>query len=337
MPAAHAGPRFGLGRSEASGAPRVQDLFGAAVDVGEHVLAAADQFGPGPDAVADGDGTALDEPFGQAAVKHADIAVPHGPEGPPDPRGARRADRIVDDDPIISRDPHCGHGEGEGSRVGQHVGQVDRFVGDGVDVEEARTLNAAFEELRGGISSGGSGGDGCRRAPRPCRGSRRAIRLRRGRSRPVPLLEVHVDAPVVPALLLDLADSHPSDLPGVRDMRPAAGLKVDVPAYPEHAHPSGPARRCDRHGPYEVRVRVEFGLVDPKRLDREGCPRIRALTASPTASLSSVASGRSKSSRLLDSPIDPPVTPPCDNRGEPMQAGVHPHVPIAGGPNRCVR
>ena len=90
----------------------------------------------------------LGDPFRQAAVEDGDVALAEGAEGPPD--GApKQADAVIDNDLHAVADAEPTHGAGEGHRIGQHVRQAGRMVGDGVDVEKHRPGDVGFREFRG--------------------------------------------------------------------------------------------------------------------------------------------------------------------------------------------
>ena len=78
------------------------------------------------------------------------------------------------------------------------------------------------------------------------------------------IFEHYVDAAVVTALLLDLADSGASDLARSEKMRPAAGLQVNVSNF-QQSHFSGVSRWFDLHRPYEFGLSVQLLVGDPAR------------------------------------------------------------------------
>src|SRR5512147_3114683 len=79
--------------------------------------------------------------------------------------------------------------------------------------------------------------------------------------------EGEIDAAVLLALVLDLADQDGSDLAGARDMRPAAGLEVHAFDL-EQTHLAMAAGRLDRHGADQLRLGGELLVGDPARPDR---------------------------------------------------------------------
>jgi hypothetical protein len=97
----------------------------------------------------------LGEPFGQTAVEHRDVVVPHGAEHPPHPAGAEQAGGVVGHNPVGAgnAEPADGVGEDRGRR--QHVRQIARLLGDGVDIEEHRAGDVAFEKLGPPVAAGG--------------------------------------------------------------------------------------------------------------------------------------------------------------------------------------
>ena len=77
---------------------------------------------------------------------------------------------------------------------------------------------------------------------------------------------MQIDPPVLPALLLDLAEPKPADLAGARHMGAAAGLKIDLSLAlpdPDEAHAPGPARRRDRHSLDQPGTGRELRIGDP--------------------------------------------------------------------------
>jgi hypothetical protein len=99
--------------------------------------------------VASFDRTALQPPLRQAAVEDRDLVGPEGAQGPPHAGGGEQAGRIVDHEAHAVAQAERRHLVGEFLRVGQHMRQPGRDVGDDVDVEENRARNVALAELVG--------------------------------------------------------------------------------------------------------------------------------------------------------------------------------------------
>src|SRR6185437_539934 len=109
--------------------------------------------------------------------------------------------------------------------------------------------------------------------------------------------EADDDAPVLPALVLDLDDFDAADFAGAADMRPAARLEIDAFDV-EKPHAALAHRRLHRHGAHQLRPPGQFLVADPARHGRA------------IGALSRASPGTSKSSRLRASPTWPPVTAP---------------------------
>src|SRR5690606_25516539 len=96
--------------------------------------------------------------------------------------------------------------------------------------------------------------------------SRVRSRVPSGRRRPEP----DAEAPVLPALLLDLADMDLADLAGPSNMCASAGLAVNGGVFADAHQPDAPrsARRPDILGFDQARVGRQFVIRDPANEDR---------------------------------------------------------------------
>src|SRR3546814_13739204 len=80
-------------------------------------------------------------------------------------------------------------------------------------------------------------------------------------------VEQDVDAPVLAALVLDLADTHAAYLAGAMHVGAAAGLQID-PCDIEQAHAPAARGRLHRTGAPQPRLRCQLGIADPARPHR---------------------------------------------------------------------
>src|SRR6266404_2777280 len=139
-----------------------------------------------------------------------------------------------------------------------------------------------------------------------------------------------VDAAVLLALALDLADLDQADLAGPRDMRAAAGLQVDAFDL-EQPDPSLAGRRLHRHGADQLGPRRQLLVGDPARPHRMilGDEAIDAggdllavelavgqVEIQPTLAVADLAAGDVAG----------------HHGGQEVQAGVHAHQPVAAVP-----
>src|ERR1044071_6047784 len=106
-----------------------------------------------------------------------------------------------------------------------------------------------------------------------CAASHSVVTSASGRAKAMALLrEGDIDAAILPALVLDLADHHPADLGGVADMRAAAGLQIGAAIRAgdvDDPHPPGAGGRLDRHRTHQLGLRVQLRFADPARRDLE--------------------------------------------------------------------
>ena len=140
---------------------RIDYLFGAAVDVGQHLLDITNQVivltdrERGRDRCWDfiGCRPPFGQPFRQAAIEQGDIICTEHPKHPPNPgRGHAAAGGVINDDLIAIADaqrPDLGR---ERFFVGQHMGQVGAVEADVVDIEEHRTGNVLGGVFRPGVT-----------------------------------------------------------------------------------------------------------------------------------------------------------------------------------------
>src|SRR5947208_16171053 len=102
-----------------------------------------------------------------------------------------------------------------------------------------------------------------------CAASHSVVTSASGRAKGMALLrEGDIDAAVLPALVLDLADRDRADLGGVPDMRAAAGLKIGAASRAgdvDDPYPPGAGGWLDRHRAHQLGPRGQLGILDPAR------------------------------------------------------------------------
>src|SRR6185437_12228723 len=112
--AAQALPRLGRRALEAARGARIEHLLGAAAEIGEELVLAANHLRPegGTEGLASRwyacrtrQGATLALPFRQAAIQHRDTVVAEDAEHPPRASGARQAIGVVGDDVVVVADP----------------------------------------------------------------------------------------------------------------------------------------------------------------------------------------------------------------------------------------
>jgi hypothetical protein len=91
-------------------------------------------------------------PFRQAAVEHINVLGAEHAERPPNARCAAQPRAVIDHDGVVVADAERADVLGELHRTRNHVRQIGRVIGDGIDIEEHRSWNMAGEILRLGVA-----------------------------------------------------------------------------------------------------------------------------------------------------------------------------------------
>ncbi len=193
-------------------------------------------------------------PAVETAVEQIDLEHAHDAEHPPHTRRGKDARAVIDHDRVVRRNAHRADMAGEGFRIRQRVRQAELGIDHRILVEEDRAGNmrrlvfgrasrfcAGRYQEPSTIERPGVPSRFCSQSasmmkapvsgmlcslPRHLLNSGGAAKIQTQslrRRRP----EADAEAPVLAALLLDLADMDLADLGGRVHMRAAAGLAVD--------------------------------------------------------------------------------------------------------------